>query len=87
MPSNKEAAAPVRDYRPKMKRVSFMIPEPLYEDLKQFADERAETLAGVFRWSLGVGKTIHDAVKEGKSIRLHSADDERVEELLVTKYS
>jgi hypothetical protein len=53
----------------KMKRVSFNVPERLYDDIQAFAEERGETITGVMRWSLGVSKVIWDEIKQGHSIR------------------
>jgi hypothetical protein len=53
----------------RMKRVSFYVPEHLYDDIQAFAQERGETITGVLRWSLGVGKVIWDEIKQGHAIR------------------
>ena len=53
----------------RMKRVSFYVPEQLYDDIQAFADDRGDTVAGVLRWSLGVGKVIWDDIKGGRIIR------------------
>lgn len=55
--------------RTTMKRVSFYIPEALYDDIQEFADERGDSMTGVLRWSLGVGKAIWDQIKAGHRIQ------------------
>lgn len=67
-----------------MKRVSFYLPEPLYEDLIEFANERGETMTGLFRWAFGLSKTVWDEVKEGNRIRVATKDGKMIKEFLIT---
>ena len=69
-----------------MRRVSFNLPEPLFQDIQEFAAERGETMTGVLRWSLGLGKAIWDEVKAGNRVQLVSEDDEVVKELMLRTY-
>ena len=69
-----------------MRRVSFNLPEPLFQDIQEFAAERGETMTGVLRWSLGLGKAIWDEVKAGNRVQLVSQDDEVVKELMLRTY-
>jgi len=57
-----------------MKRVSVYIPEQLYLDLQDFADQRGDTVGGVLRWCMGVGKVIWDQISDGYVI--HSTPTE-----------
>lgn len=69
-----------------MRRVSFNLPEPLFEDIQQFAAERGETMTGVLRWSLGLGKAIWNEVKAGNRVHVVSDDQEVVKELVLRPY-
>jgi hypothetical protein len=69
--------------KPHMKRVSFYVPEQLYDDIQAFAMERGETVTGVLRWSLGVGKAIWDEIKSGQKIRSASPIDDEVRKDLI----
>ncbi|HWM91409.1 MAG TPA: hypothetical protein VN493_11650 [Thermoanaerobaculia bacterium] len=69
-----------------MKRVSFYIPEPLYEDLQEFARERGDTMTGLLRWSLGIGKAVWDEIKDGKKIRSDAPDGSSPKEFVFGRY-
>jgi hypothetical protein len=69
-----------------MKRVSFCVPEPLYNDLQEFADERGDSMTGVIRWSLGMSKAIWDELKTGNRIQVHSPEHKPLKELIFSPY-
>ena len=69
-----------------MRRVSFNLPEPLFEDIQRFAAERGETMTGVLRWSLGLGKAIWDEVRAGNRVQVVGDDKEVVKELVLHPY-
>jgi hypothetical protein len=70
----------------KMKRVSFYVPEHLYDDIQAFAQERGETVTGTLRWALGVSKVIWDEIKQGHMIRsLPPAEDDVRRELIFSR--
>lgn len=72
----------------RMKRVSFYIPEQLYDDIQAFAQERGDSVAGVLRWSLGVGKVIWDEIKSGDNTICSAtdSDDVRRRQLIFSRY-
>jgi hypothetical protein len=69
-----------------MKRVSFNLPEPLFVDIQNFASERGDTMTGVLRWSLGLGKAIWDEVRAGNQIQVVDAARDVLKELVVNPY-
>lgn len=71
-----------------MKRVSFYLPEPLYEDIQRFANERGDSMTGVLRWSLGIGKAIWDEIKSGGKVRVYpaSGEENQKKELVFGRY-
>lgn len=69
-----------------MRRVSFYVPEPLYNDIQQFAQERGDTITGVLRWSLGIGKAVWDEIRDGHRIRSSSPDGTAQKELIFGRY-
>lgn len=74
-----------RRERHRVRRISVSIPEPLYQDLVAWADEREESLSGLFRWSIGVGKVIWDQLQEGRRICVQG-EDEKERELVFNRY-
>lgn len=69
-----------------MRRVSFNLPEPLFEDIQNFAAERGDTMTGVLRWSLGLGKAIWDEVRAGHQIQVVDNTREVLKELVVNPF-
>ena len=57
-----------------VRRVSVSVPEVLYCDLEMWAEERNDSLSGVFRWSLGVAKVIWDQMQAGNHIYVEGKD-------------
>jgi hypothetical protein len=74
----KPPAPPATKPSLKMKRVSFYVPEHLYDDIQAFARERGETVTGTLRWSLGVGKVIWEEIKQGHMIRSQPPTEDEV---------
>jgi hypothetical protein len=50
------------------RRLSFKVPQSLYDELQEFADERGDTMTGVFRWCLGTGKLVWDEIQDQQRI-------------------
>lgn len=74
------AALPFKAKTP-MRRVSFYVPEPLYQDILNFAQERGDSMTGVLRWSLGVAKVIWDEViKPGAKIQVIPSAESNTEQ-------
>jgi hypothetical protein len=64
------------------KKVVLYLPEPLYSDLLGFAEDRGETMTGLFRWALGLSKAVWDEVKAGNRIRV-ARDGKVVKEFVI----
>ena len=69
-----------------MRRVSFNLPEPLFKDIQNFAAERGDTMTGVLRWSLGIGKAIWDEVRAGHRVQVIDSGRDVVKELVLQPY-
>lgn len=74
-----------RPERPRVRRISISIPEVLYQDLVSWADEREDSMSGVFRWSFGIAKVVWDQLQDGNRICVKGEDGiER--ELIFNRY-
>jgi hypothetical protein len=75
-----------RSTRVKMKRVSFYMPEALFDDLCEFAGDRGETVTSLIRWALGFAGVCWEESKAGNRICV-SSDGERVDkEIIISRY-
>ena len=67
------------------KKVVFRIPEPLHTDIKEFAQERKDSVVGLFRWCLAVGRAIWLEMAAGNRIVVVARDGEFKKELIFTR--
>ena len=65
-----------------MKRVVLRVPTPLHEDIGEFAAERGETVVGLFRWCLAVGRAIANEQASGNRFVVVSGEGEFKKELI-----
>ena len=59
----------------KNKAVTFRIPQRLFNGLSEWAHLEGVSMTHLFRWSIGVAKTIWDLEREGASIYFEHPDD------------
>lgn len=67
------------------KRVVFRVPATDHADITEFAKERGDTVVGLFRWCLSVGRVIATELMAGNRIIVISKEDGAKKELIFSK--
>lgn len=67
------------------KRIAFSVHKALHDDIKAFAQERHDTVVGLFRWCLAVGRAIWLEMTVGNRIVVVSRNGEFKKELIFTR--
>lgn len=68
-----------------MKRVVFRVPATDHADITKFAKERGDTVTGLFRWCLSVGRAVATEMKAGNRIAVLPKEGGVEKELIFSK--